>query len=164
MIFGAALAFALAPPEPPWFADRGGATAQDPLIVNFVAHSHGGNVVLEALRRLNENVKVNKVVMLGTPLIKVKPAFRIARIVFSTFLFAFLLYILGLTMFSLGYPVYSLIVYQKLSFYDYLGLGNGGLELLMFIALGILYGWGFWLLGNYLDVVWRVINRIWQPF
>jgi len=27
-----------------------GATAEDPLPVNFVAHSHGGNVVLEALR------------------------------------------------------------------------------------------------------------------
>ena len=49
-------------------ADRRGCTAANPLHVNVVAHSHGGNVTLAALKRLGPNVKARQVCMLGTPL------------------------------------------------------------------------------------------------
>ncbi len=64
-------------------ANRVCATAADPLTVHFVAHSHGGNVVLEVLRRLGGRVRAGGVVMLGTPLITVRPACRAARLVLS---------------------------------------------------------------------------------
>ena len=59
------------------------ATPNEPVTVNFVAHSHGGNVVLEALRRLKPNVCVGRIAFLGTPLITARPAFRAASFVFS---------------------------------------------------------------------------------
>src|SRR5690349_1783859 len=37
-----------------------GATASNPLRINFVAHSHGGNVALEVLRLLPRGVQVRK--------------------------------------------------------------------------------------------------------
>ncbi len=43
-------------------------TADNPLLVNLVAHSHGGNVVLEALKHLDDTVQARQVCMLGTPL------------------------------------------------------------------------------------------------
>ncbi len=43
-------------------------TAENPLLVNFVAHSHGGNVVLETLNHLGDTVQARQVCMLGTPL------------------------------------------------------------------------------------------------
>ena len=50
-------------------ADRRGCDADSPLLVNFVAHSHGGNVVLDSLKHLDDNVKPRQICMLGTPLI-----------------------------------------------------------------------------------------------
>ena len=52
-------------------AQRVAATPSEPLTVNFVAHSHGGNVVLEALRHLRPNVRVGRIALLGTPLVVV---------------------------------------------------------------------------------------------
>lgn len=42
---------------------------------HLVAHSHGGNVVLEALRRLGETIlqRQGKVVLIGTPVLHLKP-------------------------------------------------------------------------------------------
>jgi hypothetical protein len=75
------------------------ATPREPLTVNFVAHSHGGNVVLEALRHIGPNVRIGRIALLGTPLITARPAFRIARFVFSTILLAlaFVCFILLIT-------------------------------------------------------------------
>lgn len=50
-------------------AERRGATEDDPLRVNFVAHSHGGNVVLEAFKHFSNRIKPRQVCMLGTPLV-----------------------------------------------------------------------------------------------
>lgn len=61
-------------------ASREGATAADPLTVNLVAHSHGGNVALEALARLPASVRVGGIAFLGTPLIRSRPTFRVARL------------------------------------------------------------------------------------
>ncbi len=51
-------------------ADRRGCTANNPLHVNYVAHSHGGNVVLESLKYVGQadTVKPRQVTLLGTPL------------------------------------------------------------------------------------------------
>lgn len=49
-------------------AEGRGCTAEEPLEVNLVAHSHGGNVVLESLKRLAPNVKPRQLCLLGTPI------------------------------------------------------------------------------------------------
>jgi hypothetical protein len=49
-------------------ADDRGCTPEEPLEVNLVAHSHGGNVVLESLKRLTPNVKPRQLCLLGTPI------------------------------------------------------------------------------------------------
>lgn len=76
-------------------ARRSGATALAPLVVNAVGHSHGGNVVLETVRRLRAapNVRFRQVVLLGTPLIECRPALRPFRFALA---FAFLAAELGL--------------------------------------------------------------------
>jgi hypothetical protein len=61
-------------------AGRLGNTAKDPLSVRLVGHSHGGNVVLESLGRLSQRVAPKKVVLLGTPLLRVMPAWRTGRL------------------------------------------------------------------------------------
>lgn len=80
-------------------AKRMEATPEQPLTVDFVAHSHGGNVVLDLLGRLRGRVRAGAIVLLGTPLITVRPACRAARLVLSAVLMclalAFVLYIAG---------------------------------------------------------------------
>lgn len=61
-------------------AQRLGNTADNPLLVNLVAHSHGGNVVLESIRHLSHRVSPERVVLLGTPLLREKPAWRPGRL------------------------------------------------------------------------------------
>ena len=70
-------------------ADRRGATPDNKLRVNFVAHSHGGNVVLESLGHLPDNVEARQVSMLGTPLIWrfVAPRIVILAMILALFLF-----------------------------------------------------------------------------
>jgi len=61
-------------------AEKVGATRGDPITVNLVAHSNGGNVVLETLRSLPPGVRVGRVAMLGTPLLAMRPSLRILRL------------------------------------------------------------------------------------
>ena len=51
-------------------ANRRGCTPDDPLQVNYVAHSHGGNVVLESLKHVatDDIVRPRQIALLGTPL------------------------------------------------------------------------------------------------
>lgn len=139
------------------FAKRIQATADDPLIVNFVAHSHGGNVVLEALRHLYGNVRVGRVALLGTPLITVRPAFRIARFVFSAILLTLFYLLVMLVLYELG----------SLLFTGHWFKPEGETEqttwLLLFPLVLIAYGWLFWVFGNFLDVVWRICCWSGQP-
>lgn len=71
-------------------ARRLGATAETPLIVNAVAHSHGGNVVLEAVRRLHgvPEVRFRQLVFLGTPLIEFRAALRPFRFLVAVLILA----------------------------------------------------------------------------
>lgn len=88
-------------------ADRLGATATKPLTLNCVAHSHGGNVLLEALRAVRSNVRLGRMALLGTPLITAKPSFRLGRFVLSTVLLSLLFGALLVLVVQLGAFVYS---------------------------------------------------------
>jgi hypothetical protein len=163
-------------------AQRVQATPSEPLIVNFVAHSHGGNVVLAALRRLGPSVSVGRVVLLGTPLVTVAPALRLARLVFSIFLFFTLLAALGLILFVFGSAFFDVL---QLLFIDLRRLLFAGQAFeaqqlvqvwqkalassLIFqipwavyflILYPFIFGWLFWTSGNILDCAWRVICRV----
>lgn len=141
------------------FARSVQATPDAPLIVNLVAHSHGGNVVLEALRHLNTNVRVGGVTLLGTPLVTVRPALRIARLVFSLVLISLFLLILIYQLIQLA----NLIVFRH--FVEAKGVGYFPEPQFFFwtFLLLIPYGWEFWGLGCLLDVTWRIICRVGQP-
>jgi len=64
-----------------------------PLLVNFVAHSHGGNVVLECLKYLPADVKPRQLCLLGAPLTW---RFVDLRIVYLPLLLWFLWLVVGL--------------------------------------------------------------------
>jgi hypothetical protein len=72
-------------------AKKMGATADQPLSLNLVSHSHGGNVCLEVLRYLPSTVRLNRFVTLGTPFIVAKPAARLIRFVAAVIVFLLLL-------------------------------------------------------------------------
>lgn len=69
---------------------RCSASSSSPLHINLIAHSHGGNVALEALRHLKNTVRVQRLVCLGTPLISFRPALRIVRPFTVSFLTLFM--------------------------------------------------------------------------
>lgn len=71
-------------------AQRCSASPASPLQVNMIAHSHGGNVALEALRHMGDTVRVRRLVCLGTPLISFRPALRILRPFTVSFLTLFM--------------------------------------------------------------------------
>jgi len=148
-------------------AQRVQATASAPLTVNLVAHSHGGNVVLEAIRHLKPNVRVGRVALLGTPLVTVRPAFRLARFVFSTILAAILFLFLMLLLIHLGSLLFTGHTFEAEQLVE-----RGGeimretvtsSSALFFVPVLIAYGWMFWVFGNLLDVAWRIICRVSAP-
>jgi len=149
------------------FAQRVKATAGDPLTVNFVAHSHGGNVVLESLRHLQANVRVGRIALLGTPLVTVRPAFRIARFVFSTILLALLFLFVMIVLIQLGSLLFTGNTFEAERLVEHGGQivreTAGSASVLLFPLALIAYGWFFWVFGNLLDVVWRIFCRVFQP-
>jgi hypothetical protein len=154
-------------------AERAAATTSEPLTVNFVAHSHGGNVVLEALRHLRPNVRVGRIALLGTPLVTVKPAFRVARFVFSTAILALFALLVLLLVVEVGTLFISLFTGTPHFLDAPAQLGpdgqvvregvQGGLLVALLFPTVLAYGWLFWMFGNLLDVTWRVLSRIFQP-
>ena len=138
-------------------AARVGATAGAPLTVHFVGHSHGGNVVLETVGRLSPAVRVGRVALLGTPLLRFAPTLRIVRLAIALLLF-FVVVSLGL--FILGT---LLIPHVFDGLCSLMGLcttnakvGSGWL-LLLAAAMVLAYGWVFWLLAWLTDIVWRLL-------
>ncbi len=116
---------------------------QAPLQANFVAHSHGGNVVLEAIRMVRRSVRPRCVVLLGTPLISHRPAFRVMRVALAFFLTV----ILG---------VMVLVPLVKLFQPDQWAPDFGRFELFGWTAaLIVIYGWLFWLIAQGLDLLVR---------
>jgi hypothetical protein len=153
---------------------RVAATPTEPLMVNFVAHSHGGNVVLEAVRYLNSCVRVSRIALLGTPLVSVRPAFRIARFVFSAFLlgifFLLLLYLIMQVVTFFFTCVFASTCHVISAEAEYGPHGEvtskamgGGLLLLLVVPTLILYGWLFSLFGTVLDQTWRIFCWLAYP-
>jgi hypothetical protein len=123
------------------------ATPEEPLRVNLVSHSHGGNVVLEALGRLSDRVRPNRVVLLGTPLIARRGALRLVRL------------LLGLVLLGL---VASLFLVAALGFAGLPVAGGYHPAALLGIVLllAVSYGWVFMLVGNLVDAVWRAVDYL----
>ena len=138
-----------------------GANKEEPLTVNFVAHSHGGNVVLEAIRHLNETVSVGRCVMLGTPLISFFPAFRLARLCIGTSLLS-LPAIMLLTLFL--YPMIFSCVHlgfascRNISLPDPIVALGGMLFSILFLTL--LSGWAFAILAWIGDFIWLLVLKL----
>lgn len=133
------------------------ATEGDPLVVNLVAHSHGGNVVLEALPRLSPIVRPGRVVLLGTPLLTFRPTLRIVRAAIALFL-AFV--VASLFVFVVGSAFVPGLFDWMCSLLGLCttesGVGMGWL-LLLAAAMVMAYGWILVVLSWLVDVVWRVL-------
>ncbi|MCA9688287.1 MAG: hypothetical protein KC636_01670 [Myxococcales bacterium] len=82
-------------------ASRAGCTPERPLAVNFVAHSHGGNVVLELLRSLPASVRARRVILLGTPLIVYRRSLRLVRAVLALFVVASMTFAIAIWTFAI---------------------------------------------------------------
>lgn len=138
-------------------AETLGATPNDPLVANLLGHSHGGNVVLEALLRLAPSVRVGQVVLLGTPLLSYRPTLRIVRIVLALLL---LFVVVSLAVFVLGTfivpGVFDWICSLAGICAMHIKVGAGWL-LLLAAAMVLAYGWIFLILAWLLDVAWRVL-------
>jgi hypothetical protein len=144
-------------------AKRIKATADDPLIVNFVAHSHGGNVVLEALRHLYGNVRVGRVALLGTPLVTVRPAFRIAQFVSSTIVFTLFYLLVMLVLTELGSLLFTGHWFKPEERGGQPETELSAWVLLCFPLVVIFYAWLFWMFGYVLDFVWRSCCMVGTP-
>jgi len=131
-------------------ANKIGATSSSPLMVNFIAHSHGGNVVLEVLKQLDKNIHPRKVILLGTPLIAFKPALRIFRIISAYAIFTILV-LIGL---FLMLQILSFVMNTKI-----LDLQNiDGWYLIMILLMSvILYGWILSFVAKIGDLIWGLI-------
>ena len=138
-------------------AESVGATADAPLSVHFVGHSHGGNVVLETVARVSPAVRPGRVVLLGTPLLSFRPTLRIVRLAIALLL---LFVVVSLVVFVLG----TLLVpgvFDGLCALLGLCASNAkvgaGWLLLLATAMAMAYGWIFWLLAWLADIAWRVL-------
>jgi hypothetical protein len=133
------------------------ATDDDPLVVHLVGHSHGGNVVLEALPRLAPCVRPGRVVLLGTPLLTFRPTLRIVRLALALLL---LFVVVSLAVFVTGTFLVPGVFDWMCSLLGLCtsetGAGMGWLVLLA-AALVLAYGWIFLALAWLVDVVWRVL-------
>lgn len=125
-------------------ARASGATPEAPLEVDVVAHSHGGNVVLEAVRRTGRDVafRWRQLVFLGTPLLSFRPAARAVRLALAL---AVIAAVLGLAAIATLWP-------------GFLGLGRAEAALL-FVAVAIGYRWVFQVLAALADSLWRAAYR-----
>jgi hypothetical protein len=138
-------------------AEKVGASEDAPLTVNLVAHSHGGNVVLDALRKPLDNVRIGRVVLLGTPLVTSRPAMRMFRLVASVTM-------LGLVS---TFVLFGLFVLLRLLFPGLVPNGqdvSGQTWLLIAIPfMVVFYGWLFAMLAYTGDVAWRVLCWPFRP-
>jgi len=138
-------------------AETIGASEDAPLVVNLIGHSHGGNVVLEALPRLSPFVRPGRIVLLGTPLLTFRPTLRIVRLALALLL---LFVVVSLAVFVTGTFLVPGVFDWMCSLLHLCtsktGTGMGWLVLLA-AALVLAYGWTFLALAWLVDVVWRVL-------
>jgi hypothetical protein len=138
-------------------AETVGATDDAPMVANLVGHSHGGNVILEALPRLSPSVRVGQVVLLGTPLLSYQPTLRIVRLVLALLL---LFVVVSMAVFVLGTFIVPGVFDWMCALLGFCAqhtkVGAGWL-LLLAAAMVLAYGWVFLVLAWLVDVAWRVL-------
>lgn len=123
-------------------ADITGATREAPLAVNLVAHSHGGNVALEALCHMSDAVRPLNLVLLGTPLLRRRVAMRIVRV------------LLGLGLLALVVSLAIFAVARILGAYSVEGPNPWGLLAAAALA-AVSSGWILLLVGDAVDGLLR---------
>ncbi|MFC2094395.1 hypothetical protein ACFLSH_02075, partial [Bacteroidota bacterium] len=134
-------------------------TDKEPLVINFVAHSHGGNVVLEVLRRIKGPIQIGQIALLGTPLISVQPSFRLIRLILS---YAFLSFFFFMSSSSLLFFVLAISGYHLVNADPDSFLGPDLTWHLIWIGplLIFVYGAIFSFLAWLADKIWWIIGRL----
>ena len=138
-------------------AEKVGATPTDPLVANLLGHSHGGNVVLEALPRLAPSVRAGQVVLLGTPLLTYRPTLRIVRLALALLL---LFVVVSLAVFVLGTFIVPGVFDWICSLAGICAMRTrvgAGWLLLLAAAMVMAYGWIFMIVAWLVDLFWRVL-------
>lgn len=130
-------------------AARMGCTEEAPLELNIIAHSHGGNVALEALKHLTARVRPRRVILLGTPLIEYQRSLRMLRALLAVFV---------LTSMLIAFAAWVLLAVDWL--FGVLGVlepGDMRFFLTAVIVLFLSSSWMFVLLAALADRVWRAV-------
>jgi len=150
-------------------AQKLGATAERPLHVNLVAHSHGGNVCLQAMKHLSKKVRIRTAVLMGTPLLTATPTFRPLRFMLAPPLLPFML-LAGMALVVL----LVLTIYKLLKVIPAIAMLNTSaathnqqlcllLQWLMVVALfPLIYGSLFRMACWVCDMVWRTFYSVHQ--
>ncbi len=147
-------------------AGRLHASEQRPLRVNLVAHSHGGNVALEAVRHFSSRIRLGRIVMMGTPLITRRPCMRIGRLMLAN-LMAMLL-----VSWTFLIPGVLVVCGPRLTVGGRVLCGDlAGSELLwvtalwvpMMLGYGLLFSFTAWLVDLIWRVVWLLCTFGWAP-
>jgi len=125
-----------------------GCTAEAPLRVNLIAHSHGGNVVLEALSGMTPRVRARRLIFLGTPLIERTRSLRLLRAVLAAVVLAatgaaVLFGIIGLT---------GAFIDPELQRDDWALMSFG-----LLVGAAFFGSWVFVALAALADLLWRVL-------
>lgn len=137
-------------------AEAMGASRSSPLRLNIVAHSHGGNVVLELLKDLPESVCMGRVVLLGTPLLARSPSLRICRLILA---------LLFSPIFCTLATAVLMLLLWPMGGWSAHGEGYGSTLVWMCLVLPFC-GWIYALTARLLDFVWRMVASPlsrWQP-
>ncbi|MEZ4381806.1 MAG: hypothetical protein R3A79_10670 [Nannocystaceae bacterium] len=130
-------------------AKRLQATAAAPLEVNLIAHSHGGNVCLEALRHLRPEVKVRRLVLLGTPLIDRRRSLRVLRAGLALFVIGFMI----TAGFMLFLGIAGMLTGDDVMFSDMFDLSLGAI-----VLMTLLGSWTFVLFAGLADLAWQAVS------
>jgi pimeloyl-ACP methyl ester carboxylesterase len=149
-------------------AKKLGSTAERPLLVNLVGHSHGGNVCLQAMKYLGKEVRIRSAVFMGTPLVRATPSFRPARFMLAPPLLTFIL-LAGMASVALVIAVVVRLVMVTPAILSFQWIraaedANLGTLLAWVMVVGLsplIYGVLFRFVCWIADGVWRFTYSIW---
>ena len=139
------------------------ASATVPLDVVLVAHSHGGNVALEALRNWPTNARLCSLVLLGTPFIVSVPSARIVRLYVASVVIGLigtlLLWVTTGSMLLAGMLIFAGIESPAKHIGNEETLMWGSLAILAaFCSSLVSYGWFGWLICFVFDCLWQAFR------
>ncbi len=145
-------------------AGKSGATLAKPLRVNIIAHSHGGNVALECLRHLSPLVSFRRLILLGTPLVSYRPAFRPVRFLLGLLFFGLLITCMALLpLAALLALAEALLPSSAIGGFSSSVLGIPAILFLMtLVVVTPLLGWLFSLVSSICDILWYPPARLYM--